>query len=105
MLPIAADSQIDAALRLYFIEQSFRFDCRFNHILSGINSMFRILIGLFFVSALTPANKTDHQRFPVQESCKPQLAQRYHMRNRTSHFYDRSAPSLQQNRSDSRQDC
>ena len=66
--------------------------------------MFRILIGLFFVSALTPANETDHHRFPVQESCKLQLAQRYHMRNRTCHFYDRSAPSLLQNHSDSRRD-
>ncbi len=66
--------------------------------------MFRILIGLFIVTALTHAPESDHNCFPVQENGKPQLAQRYHMRNRTSHFYDRSAPSLQQSHSDSCRD-
>lgn len=66
--------------------------------------MFRILFAFFFVSALTHAPEYDHNLFPVQENGKPQLAQRYHMRNRTSHFYDRSSPFWQQNQSDSRWD-
>lgn len=56
--------------------------------------MFRLVIGLFVVIAITQSIESSLEHLRVRDIGLPKIAARYHMRNRTSHFYDRSAASL-----------